>query len=468
VELKNGEIKIGRREDLCEIVCNEPQVSSIHCTLYPPPPPTKVGFMVKDFSSNGTFVNGVKIGEGKTRLLKNMDNLSIVTSKTKTERFMSYIFQDLREEVHTNQNTDEIFQHYDIQKELGKGNFSVVYLGINKSTGEACAIKFLNKKKFWSDPKIKDQVVREVAILRQIRHPNVVQYKDLYEGDTYVYLVLEYAEGGELFHKIRNGVSEPEARTLFTQLLKAVNYLHNQSIAHRDLKPENILLDGQGNIKISDFGLARFDATHMQSLCGTPHYVAPEVIRLGLGNSTVTGYGKEVDMWSLGVSLYHMLTGHLPFTESERMALFAKIEKGEYDFPQQLWGAISEDSRDLVKKLLDINPKTRLTAKQALRHSWITRVGNPGGGGGGGSFSGGAIITNNGGSRPLQTSQLSNRKRTSEMVLCSTMNSDSTIGIKGPYEQTTTTTTTTGQQQQQQDEYTERKKMRQIRMSTVL
>jgi len=316
-----------------------------------------------------------------------------------------------------------------------------------------------------------------------------VQYKDLYEGDNYVYLVLEYAEGGELFHKIRNGVSEPEARTLFTQLLKAVNYLHNQSIAHRDLKPENILLDSQGNIKISDFGLARFDANHMQSLCGTPHYVAPEVIRLGLGNSTVTGYGKEVDMWSLGVSLYHMLTGHLPFTESERMALFAKIEKGEYEFPQQLWGSISEDSRDLVKKLLDIHPKTRLTAKQALRHPWITHGGTPAGSypsGVSGAIpgtSGGIpviVSTHSGGSsgsgisRPLQTSQLSNRKRTSEMVLCSTMNSDSSIGMKGPYEQVTMTTAVgqpqqPPQPQQPQEEYAAgRKKMRHIRMSTVL
>jgi len=302
----------------------------------------------------------------------------------------------------------------------------VVHLGINKSTGEACAIKFLNKRKFWSDPKIKDQVVREVEILRQIKHPNVVQYKDLYEGDTYVYLVLEYAEGGELFHKIRTGVSESEARTLFTQLLKAVNYLHDQSIVHRDLKPENILLDGQGNIKISDFGLARFDATHMQSLCGTPHYVAPEVIRLGLGNSSV-GYGKEVDMWSLGVSLYHMLTGYLPFTETDRMALFNQIEKGAYDFPHQLWITITVEAKDLVKKLLDIDPKTRLSAEQALKHPWIAR-------------SGGAYVN----SRALQTSHLSNRKRTSEMVICN--NSDS---ISKP--------DTAG-----------RKKMRQIRMSTVL
>jgi len=213
----------------------------------------------------------------------------------------------------------------------------------------------------------------------------------------------------------------------------------------------------------------------MQSLCGTPHYVAPEVIRLGLGNTTVTGYGKEVDMWSLGVSLYHMLTGQLPFTESDRMALFAKIEKGEYDFPQQLWGGITEDSRDLVKKLLDINPKTRLTAKQALRHPWITRSNSNSSGSSGppAGLSAALMATTNqvgsgSGSRPLQTSQLSNRKRTSEMILCSTMNSDSSIvGMKGNYEQTTAATTASAQQQQ--DESAARKKMRQInRMSTVL
>jgi len=256
-----------------------------------------------------------------------------------------------------------------------------------------------------------------------------VQYKDLYEGDTFIYLVLEYAEGGELFHKIsRTGVSESEARTLFSQLLKAVNYLHQQSIVHRDLKPENILLDGQGNIKISDFGLARFDATHMQSLCGTPHYVAPEVIRLGLGNSSV-GYGKEVDMWSLGVSLYHMLTGHLPFPESDRMALFNKIERGLYDFPFHLWGGITEEAKDLVKKLLDIDPKTRLTAEQALKHPWIES-----------KVSGGALVN----SRALQNSHLGNRKRTSEMVIC---NNSESIGKPD----------TAG-----------RKKIRQIRMATVL
>jgi len=253
-------------------------------------------------------------------------------------------------------NTDEIFHHYDIRKELGKGNFSVVHLGIHKNTGDACAIKFLNKRKFWSDPKIKDQVVREVEILQQIQHPNCVQYKELFEGDTYVYLVLEFADGGELFHKIKSGVSESEARKLFTQLLTGVNYLHSRGIVHRDLKPENILLDSKGNVKISDFGLARFDASQMQSLCGTPHYVAPEVIRLGLGTSSTAGYNKAVDMWSLGVSLYHMLTGQLPFLENDRMALFKRIEQGKYDFPPDLWNGISDIAKDLVKNFSMLIP----------------------------------------------------------------------------------------------------------------
>jgi len=232
-----------------------------------------------------------------------------------------------------------------------------------------------------------------------------------------VYLILEYAEGGELFNRIKNGVSETEAQRLFNQLLTAVNYLHNNSIVHRDLKPENILLDSKGNIKISDFGLARFDATHMQSLCGTPHYVAPEVIRLGLGNSNTTGYSKAVDMWSLGVSLYHMLTGQLPFTETDRMALFRLIEKGQYEFPSNIMGDISSHAKDLIKKLLDVIPTTRLTADQALKHHWFVinqKTNNPT-----------TIPSKNpinlpasNPTRALQALQ-ANRKRTSEMVICS-------------------------------------------------
>jgi len=160
---------------------------------------------------------------------------------------------------------------------------------------------------------------------------------------------------------------------LFSQLLNGVYYLHEHDIVHRDLKPENILLDSRGNVKISDFGLARFDTTQMQSLCGTPQYVAPEVIRLGFGvvSPENGGYGKGVDMWSLGVSLYHMLTSQLPFLEKDRNILFKKIEQGCYSFPSELWIGISEEAKDLVRRLLDINPKSRITAEQALCHPWI-------------------------------------------------------------------------------------------------
>jgi len=162
--------------------------------------------------------------------------------------------------------------------------------------------------------------------------------------------------------------------------LNGVNYLHLHGIAHRDLKPENILLDSRGNIKISDFGLARFDSTHMNSLCGTPHYVAPEVIRLGFGvvSTENGGYSKGVDMWSLGVSLYHILTSKLPFLAEDRMVLFQKIERGQYDLPAELWQGISDEAKDLVRRLLDINPATRISAEQALNHPWITHSRSPG------------------------------------------------------------------------------------------
>jgi len=180
---------------------------------------------------------------------------------------------------------------------------------------------------------------------------------------------------GNSIKKIKNGVPVPESesRKLFSQLLNGVYYLHEHDIVHRDLKPENILLDSRGNVKISDFGLARFDATQMQSLCGTPQYVAPEVIRLGFGvvSPENGGYGKGVDMWSLGVSLYHMLTSQLPFLDQDRKILFKKIEQGIYSFPAELWIGISEEAKDLVRRLLDINPNSRITAEQALCHPWI-------------------------------------------------------------------------------------------------
>eukprot|EP01125_Pyxidicula_operculata_P015676 TRINITY_DN5345_c0_g1_i2.p1 TRINITY_DN5345_c0_g1~~TRINITY_DN5345_c0_g1_i2.p1 ORF type:complete len:406 (-),score=50.77 TRINITY_DN5345_c0_g1_i2:38-1255(-) len=341
------------------------------------PAPERMGVMLQDVSTNGTYVNGKKVGQNATRLLVNGDHISLVTSKYKNSDFMSYVFRDCSTKSDGTEN-DEIFKHYKLQKDLGRGNFSVVKLGVHKETGEACAVKVLNKRKFWHDEKTRDQMLREVKILSQLSHPNIVSYRGIYEGQHHLYIVLELAAGGELFERISMGkLNETDARNLFKQMLSAVEYLHRHGIVHRDLKPENILLDSFGNIKISDFGLARMTerSEMMTTLCGTPQYVAPEIIRMGmpgLSSSPQTGYSNAVDMWSLGVILYMLLTAEPPFYEDDRSVLFKKIEKGEYEFPQELFSNISQSAVDLIKRLLDTKPQSRISAADALSHPWFS------------------------------------------------------------------------------------------------
>eukprot|EP01122_Echinamoeba_exundans_P009424 TRINITY_DN3333_c0_g1_i2.p2 TRINITY_DN3333_c0_g1~~TRINITY_DN3333_c0_g1_i2.p2 ORF type:complete len:264 (-),score=51.78 TRINITY_DN3333_c0_g1_i2:59-850(-) len=171
---------------------------------------------------------------------------------------------------------------------------------------------------------------------------------------------------------------EDAARTMFKQILSAVEYLHSKSIVHRDLKPENILLSRDGTAKLSDFGLARMldAAAALKTLCGTPQYVAPEIITLGsVGPSNaLNGYSHAVDMWSLGVILYIMLSGEPPFdTElNPTMSLYQQIETGTYDFPADLWDPVSPVAKDLLVHLLEVDPNKRYTVSQALRHPWLT------------------------------------------------------------------------------------------------
>jgi len=192
---------------------------------------------------------------------------------------------------------------------------------------------------------------------------------------------LELAVGGDLLDKIQEVKKfiEPEAKRLFTQMLNAVAYLHKHGIAHRDLKPENILLDKNGNIKISDFGLARFveQVEMMTTLCGTPQYIAPEIVCMGIPEEDKPppeGYGPAVDMWSLGCILYTLLSGELPFQNNNRKGLWHQIREGIYSFPPHLWNGISKIVKNLIRRLLDLNPDTRITAEGALEHPWIKCV----------------------------------------------------------------------------------------------
>jgi len=212
---------------------------------------------------------------------------------------------------------------------------------------------------------------REIEIMKKVNHPNIIHLRGVYEVDKYVFLVMEYVSGGELFDRIaeKEQYSERDAVIVMRKVIESIDYLHKNGIAHRDLKPENILLANQSSdtdIKLADFGLSRMidQGTMMKTACGTPTYVAPEVLK-------ATGYGTETDLWSCGVVTYILLSGYLPFLADTVPELFDLILAGDYSFPADSWQMISDYAKDFINGLLTVDPALRLTAEQALKHDWI-------------------------------------------------------------------------------------------------
>lgn len=271
--------------------------------------------------------------------------------------------------------TSGITKFYEIDKvTLGTGNFATVKKCYKKEGGktdksQVFAVKIIDKSKVEDLEDIK----RETDIMGQVDHPNILKLIEIFDENKKMNLVIELATGGELFDSIveRGNYTEKDAAVVTVTLCNALEYLHGKNIVHRDLKPENILLaskEPNAPIKLADFGLARVytKATMMKTACGTPGYVAPEV----LANK---GYGDgAVDMWSAGVILYILLCGFPPFYEEELPALFDQILKGRYDFPSPWWDTISEEAKQLVKRMLTVDPKSRITATDAMKHVWIT------------------------------------------------------------------------------------------------
>lgn len=254
---------------------------------------------------------------------------------------------------------------------LGRGSFAIVKRAVRKADKKDLAVKIIKKTK------LKDEeleiVHEEVKIMDKINHPNCVRLVEIFETNKKLYLVMEMLSGGELFDRIvsKGSYSEKEASQVIKSVAKALQYLHSIGIVHRDLKPENLIYASQhtkSEIKITDFGLAKLkgakgDGT-METACGTPGYVAPEVLKK-------QKYTASVDIWSMGVILYILLCGFPPFYDENTAALYKQIKSGDYDFPDPYWKDITGYAKDLIKKMLTVDPVKRITIPQILQHPWI-------------------------------------------------------------------------------------------------
>ncbi|TKY73110.1 CBL-interacting serine/threonine-protein kinase 6 [Spatholobus suberectus] len=257
---------------------------------------------------------------------------------------------------------------YELGRLLGHGTFAKVYHARNLQTGKSVAMKVVGKEKVMKVGMM-EQIKREISAMNMVKHPNIVQLHEVMASKSKIYIAMELVRGGELFNKIARGrLREETARLYFQQLVSAVDFCHSRGVYHRDLKPENLLLDAYGNLKVTDFGLSTFSEHLRQdgllhTTCGTPAYVAPEVI----GKK---GYdGDKADIWSCGVVLYVLLAGFLPFQDDNLVALYKKIYRGDFKCPP--W--FSSEARRLVTKLLDPNPNTRITISKIMDSSWFKK-----------------------------------------------------------------------------------------------
>uniref|UniRef100_A0A8C3A0Z4 Serine/threonine-protein kinase DCLK2 n=1 Tax=Cyclopterus lumpus TaxID=8103 RepID=A0A8C3A0Z4_CYCLU len=263
-----------------------------------------------------------------------------------------------------------ISEKYKVGKVIGDGNFAVVKECVERSTGQEYALKIIDKARCCGKEHL---IENEVAVLRRVRHPSIIQLIEVDETSSQLFLVMELVKGGDLFDAITSSTkySERDSSAMVFNLGGAVKYLHQMNIVHRDIKPENLLVceypDGTKSLKLGDFGLATVVEGPLYTVCGTPTYVAPEIIG-------ETGYGLKVDIWAAGVITYILLCGFPPFRSENNVQeeLFDQILRGKLEFPSPDWDAISLPAKMLISQMLQVNVDTRFTAEEILAHPWVT------------------------------------------------------------------------------------------------
>ena len=257
-------------------------------------------------------------------------------------------------------------ENYTFLKTIGEGTFGKVKLALHKLTQEKVAIKILEKKKINSKKDL-ERIEKEIKYMKILNHPNIVKIYEIIEDENNFYIVMEYVPGGELFNYIvkNKRLTENEASFFYSQIIHIIQEIHKHKICHRDLKPENLLLTQNKTIKIIDFGLSNEYIDYLMTPCGSPCYASPEVIK-GMKYS-----GLGIDLWASGIILFSMLCGYLPFDDKNNDVLFKKILKCKIEFPKNNNVIISENAKDLILKILQLEPAKRITLDEILVHPFL-------------------------------------------------------------------------------------------------
>ncbi|KAI9571653.1 kinase-like domain-containing protein [Boletus coccyginus] len=378
-------VSIGRNGEQNEIILPGGRVSNRHCRIvWDGKEDDKSAVIVADYSSNGTFINGIRIGKDKTAILKEGNEIAFGTATPQPGSVEDYRF--IYRHTAGGPAQGGVHAFYDISHELGKGSFATVMKAISRTTGQWFAIKMIHESKVRrvsandnkSDgDKAEHAFMREIAILEDLDHPNICKLKEVFRDHGNIDLVLEFVDGGDLLDYIlkTSGIDEAMTIHITRQLCNALAYIHGKGIAHRDLKPENVLLTSSHppTVKVADFGLAKVVDSHtfLKTMCGTPSYLAPEVV---MQSDQQLGYSHLVDSWSVGVIVFSMLTSASPFIEDEgQRDMKVRIAQRVIDWSCLDNLDVSELAKDFIRRLLEFDPRRRMSLSAACLHPWLNQ-----------------------------------------------------------------------------------------------
>ncbi|KAI0762162.1 Pkinase-domain-containing protein [Trametes elegans] len=373
----------GHRND---IILPGMKISNFHCIIeWDGDETERSAVKVTDLSSNGTFINGEKIGKGHFKVLRDGNEIAFGTCVPSAHNGGLEDYRFVYRHLAGGPPSRGLHRFYDLLHELGKGSFATVMKAMHKQDGNYYAVKMIQANKLrkglsnasLNGAQTNDKTssfAREINILERLQHPNICQLKEVFFEAYSINLVLEWVPGGDLLDYIlkRQGLHEPQAQHLTFQICDALAYVHSQGIAHRDLKPENVLLtnDEPPLVKVADFGLAKVvdSMTMLRTMCGTPVYLAPEVVN----QAPDEGYDQVVDSWSVGVIVFSMLTMSTPFGDEDADAdVKTRIANRQVQWQLLHENNVSQQGEDFIRGLLEFDPHRRMKLADARHHPWL-------------------------------------------------------------------------------------------------